>query len=164
MYSKLSSLLLPSFRAHCEADNKLESLLYIRRLAMNSSQPDSLLFWQDEILQVMYWMLGEGLGNEVTVADLRRLLDTSDEMLEAALQRLSAISLVRLAAPGAYQLTETGVVEGRRRFVDEFEGMLRQGHYECKDPDCDCHSPEFAGSCKAHLPHSHDPHEHGTGI
>jgi hypothetical protein len=123
---------------------------------VNSSQHNSLLFWQDEILQVMYWMLGEGLGNQVTVSELRRFLDTPEETLAAALHQLSATSLVCLTAPGAYQLTETGVVEGRRRFVDEFEGMLRQGHYECNDPDCDCHSPEFAGSCRAYEhPHNH---------
>ncbi len=122
---------------------------------MNSSPNNSRLYWQDEILQVMYWMLGEGFGNQVTVADLRKFLDASDETLAAAIHQLSATSLVRMAVPGAYQLTEMGVVEGRRRFVDEFEGMLKQGHYECNDPDCDCHSPEFAGSCKAHLPHAH---------
>jgi hypothetical protein len=126
---------------------------------VNSSQYNSLLFWQDEILQVMYWMLGEGLGSEVTVAGLRRLLDASEETLGSALYRLSAASLVRLVAPGSYRLTETGVVEGRRRFTDEFEGMLQQGHYECNDPDCDCHSPDFAGACKAHLPYSHNHHE-----
>lgn len=152
MYSNLSSLLLPPQTAHCGISSKLERLLYTRRLIVNSSQHESLLFWQDEILQVMYWMLGEGLGSEVTLADLRRLLDASEETLTAALQQLTSGSLVRLVAPGRYQLTEMGVSEGRRRFVDEFEGMLKQGHYECNEPDCDCHSPEFTGSCKAHLP------------
>lgn len=118
------------------------------------SSNNSPLFWRDEILQVMYWMLGEGFGNQVTMADLHKFLAAPDETLEAALRQLSATGLTRMTAPGSYQLTEMGVTEGRRRFVDEFEGLLRQGHYECNDPDCDCHSPEFAGSCKAHLPHA----------
>jgi hypothetical protein len=115
---------------------------------------NSVLFWQDEILQVMYWMLGEGLGNQASIADLCKFLDAPDELLESAVRQLSASSLLRVMTPGAYQLTEMGVIEGRRRFVDEFEGMLNQGHYECNDPDCDCHSVEFAGTCKAHLPHN----------
>jgi len=126
---------------------------------VNAQPNNSVLFWQDEILQVMYWMLGEGLGNQATVADLRKFLDAPEEVLESAVHQLSASSLLRplqRITPGTYQLTERGVVEGRRRFVDEFEGMLNQGHYECNDPDCDCHSVEFAGTCKAHLPHDHN--------
>ncbi len=114
---------------------------------MNASQHTSLLFWQDEILQVMYWMMGEGLGAQATVADLRRFVNAPAETLETALQQLSSTSQVRIMSPGSYQLTEMGEVEGRRRFMDEFEEMLNLGHYECNDSDCDCHSSEFTGHC-----------------
>ena len=120
---------------------------------MNSAddnQGPSNLLRQDEILQVMYWMLGEGLGTQVSIDDLRKFLTIPDEKIEIAMKNLFRTGLVRVINPGIYQLTEMGVVEGRRRFVDEFEGLLKQGHYECNDPECDCHTPEFSGACKSH--------------
>jgi hypothetical protein len=37
-------------------------------------------------------------------------------------------------------LTESGLREGRRRFLDEFEPYLaRHAHGECGSADCDCH-------------------------
>lgn len=113
------------------------------------------IFWQDEILQVMYWMRGEGFGEKIPVADLRRFLDASDEILTANLSQLIEKNLVALDLQGKYELTESGVKEGGRRFADEFDGMLRQGHYECNDPDCDCHDPDSNAECKHFAPHAH---------
>lgn len=126
----------------------------------DSEKPD--IFWQDEILQVMYWMRGEGFGEQITVAELRKFLDAPEQTLETNLRQLLANGLVTLGAAEKYLLSDMGVREGGRRFADEFEGMLQQGHYECNDPDCDCHSAEFAGACKApEHPHAHDhPHVH----
>ena len=39
------------------------------------------LFWKDEILQVMYWMHGEGLGSHVSLPQLQSLLNTQDQTL-----------------------------------------------------------------------------------
>ncbi len=36
-------------------------------LITTDEQPS--IFWQDEILQVMYWMRGEGFGDKITVAE-----------------------------------------------------------------------------------------------
>jgi hypothetical protein len=116
---------------------------------VNEPANQTILFWQDEILQVMYWMRGEGFGDPATEADLRKFLHAPGALFDAALQRLAASGLLRMPAPGAYQLTEPGVHEGRRRFADEFEGLLAPGHYECNDPDCDCHEPDSAGACLA---------------
>jgi hypothetical protein len=113
---------------------------------ITTDEPPSI-FWQDEILQVMYWMRGEGFGEKMTVADLQRFLDASDEVLTANLTQLSKNGLVNLDETGRYELSTSGVKEGGRRFADEFEGMLNPGHYECADPDCDCHSSEFGGEC-----------------
>ncbi len=121
-------------------------------------KPD--IFWQDEILQVMYWMRGEGFSAQTTIAELQRFLDAPEAVLEDNLKRLTINGLVTPDSAGKYLLTDMGVREGGRRFADEFEGLLQQGHYECNDPDCDCHSAEFAGACKAHeRPHYHD-HSH----
>jgi hypothetical protein len=123
-------------------------------LISNSEQPS--LFWQDEILQVMYWMRGEGFGEKITVAELKKFLDASDEILAANLSQLAKHDLVNFDFSDAYELTETGVKEGGRRFADEFDGMLKQGHYECNDPDCDCNDPDSDAQCK----HFAAPHVH----
>ncbi len=123
-------------------------------LITTDEQPS--IFWQDEILQVMYWMRGEGFGEKVTVAELKKFLDTSEEILAANLSQLAKHGLVNFDFSDAYELTETGVKEGGRRFADEFDGMLKQGHYECNDPDCDCHDPDSDAQCK----HFAAPHVH----
>jgi len=59
---------------------------------MDRNSPHSALddlYWQDEILQVMYWLLGEGFADRVTVADLRRFLAAESELLAQNLERLS---------------------------------------------------------------------------
>jgi hypothetical protein len=114
------------------------------------------IFWQDEILQVMYWMRGEGFGEKITVAELKKFLDAPDETLVANLAELAKKNLVVFDVSDFYELTETGVKEGGRRFADEFEGMLKPGHYECNDPDCDCNDPDSDAQCK----HFAAPHVH----
>ncbi len=123
-------------------------------LITTDEQPS--IFWQDEILQVMYWMRGEGFGEKVTVAELKKFLTTSDEILAANLSQLAKKGLVNFDFSDVYELTELGVKEGGRRFADEFDGMLKPGHYECNDPDCDCNDPDSDAQCK----HFAAPHVH----
>ena len=47
---------------------------------------DNTLRWQDEILQLMYWMKGESLGANPTAEELNRLLNFTSAQLEAALR------------------------------------------------------------------------------
>lgn len=99
---------------------------------------------RDEILQVMYWMRGESLLDDVAPADLRRFLTPPGEgaagrLLEGDLESLADAALLERTADGRYRLTDRGAAEGGRRFADEFEGMTRQGHGACNDPACDCH-------------------------
>ena len=119
-----------------------------------TTNADPSIFWQDEILQVIYWMRGEGFGEKASIPDLQRFLDASDEILAANLTQLGKNGLVELDETGKYELTAGGVKEGGRRFADEFDGMLKQGHYECDDPDCDCNSPD-AVPCRAVHNHQH---------
>jgi hypothetical protein len=46
------------------------------------------IYWRDEILQLMYWLKGEGLLDEVTADDLRRFLATDPGRLEVRLDQL----------------------------------------------------------------------------
>jgi hypothetical protein len=100
------------------------------------------LFWQDELLQVLYWLTGEGLGPKVRWQDICALLDADAEMLWAQAEQLTARGFVERGeeADGSrwLRLTEAGRREGGRRFAEAFHELLGQGHGAC-GPDCDCH-------------------------
>ena len=105
---------------------------------------------QDEVLQVMYWLRGEALAQEVTTEDLARFIGASELELDGLLERLVLLGLVQ-AVPGTiiprYALTAEGVREGGRRFADEFSDMTKPGHGECGDPECDCHRTGSPADC-----------------
>jgi len=110
--------------------------------------PLNSIYWRDEILQVMYWMTGEGLGREFAVADLQKFLQTEEAVLVENLELMVVGGLLK-SIGDKYALTTLGQKEGGRRFADEFEEMLKPGHFECDEPDCDCHDPESVeGVCK----------------
>lgn len=105
---------------------------------------------RDEVLQVMFWLQGEGLGPEVTVADVLRFVDDA-AAVEHALAHLvegGYVTATEVAKGVArYRLTPRGQDEGRRRFLDEFEPYLaRHAHGECGSADCDCHTG--SGECR----------------
>lgn len=106
-----------------------------------SADAGDMLRRRDEILQVMFWMRGEGLGEEVAVGDLRLFLNDADEAtLAADLASMAAAGLLEPADEDRYRLSALGREEGGRRFADEFAEMLGQGHGACSDPNCDCHT------------------------
>jgi hypothetical protein len=109
------------------------------------------LFWRDEILQIMYWLRGEGVGEAVASRDLVSLLGLAEALTGQYLEALVAEGLVlrEQGTPAKYWLSELGVKEGGRRFADEFAGLTGQAHGECSDPDCDClaQGPE---ACHSH--------------
>lgn len=105
-------------------------------------------------------MAGEGFGREVSVAELRKLLAADDDTLSQNCERLVADKLLKRVRENAYALTDLGRQEGGRRFADEFDEMLKPGHFECEDIDCDCHNPEFAGEACKNLFPGHSTHLH----
>ncbi len=105
---------------------------------------------RDEILQVMYWMTGEGLGTEFSAVDLLKFLPGEQSLLSRDLHRMVSGGLLE-SRGDKFALTEQGKAEGARRFADEFESMTKPGHFECDEPDCDCHNPEAAGDVCKHL-------------
>ena len=103
----------------------------------------------DEVLQIMFWLQAEGLGPEVAVEDILRFIEDSTAV-HATLDRLVEDGLAESmtgAAGVRYRLTASGIREGRRRFLDEFEPYLaRAGHAECGTADCACHA---GGACQS---------------
>jgi hypothetical protein len=102
------------------------------------------IFWRDEILQVMVWMRGEGMGETQTTPALARFLSIPEEDLLDHVSQMVNAGYLESRANG-FALTDFGRSEGGRRFSEEFEPLLSQGHGECNDPDCDCHElgPEY---------------------
>lgn len=110
------------------------------------SQALNALFWRSEILRVMYWLRGEGLGDLVDPATLERFLG-----LEAA---TGLVHLDRLAEDGYvvrdgdwFALSDAGLVEGEAEFATAFSDLLKPSHGSCSD-ECWCQmSPEEAAAC-----------------
>jgi hypothetical protein len=101
------------------------------------------IYWRDEILQLMFWLRGEGLLPDVTPGDLRRFLETDPGRLEARLEQLVQEGYLDPSSGEGmrYRLSALGIAEGRRRFVDEFTPFLgRESHAVCGDPACECHT------------------------
>jgi len=106
---------------------------------------------RDEVLELLYWLEGEGFGGVATLSRLTRFLAYGEPEIEATLEFLVRRGDVRLEPDTAeYRLTETGRGEAARRFAEEFAPLLSQGHGECNDPNCDCHTnPAGAAECHA---------------
>ncbi len=103
----------------------------------------------DEILQILFWLRGEGLGADADPSDLARLSGLAEPRIARVMERLMALGFVRAVPPGRYALTEAGVREGGRRFADEFADLTKPGHGECHDADCDCHTnPTRPAQCR----------------
>ncbi|MDQ6610433.1 MAG: hypothetical protein M3Y85_11500 [Bacteroidota bacterium] len=103
------------------------------------------LFWREEILQVLYWMHGEGLADAVPFKRLLSLLNTSPENLLHHLRKNIEAGYLEaedstVNENSAIQLSATGKKEAGAIFRNAFEGMQKAGHGEC-GPDCEfCYS------------------------
>lgn len=101
---------------------------------------------RDEVLQAMYWMRAEGLGDAPTAEELARFLAVPAPTLAVFLDRFVADGDLAPAGNG-YALTRTGEDAGKRTFADEMSELTGSTHGEC-DEDCWCHdSPEAAATC-----------------
>ncbi len=106
------------------------------------------LYWRSEILQVMYWLRGEGLGEVADAQLLERFLGVEADIGVSYLDRLVLDGYLELA-PGGYVLSEMGLREGKTEFALSFADLTRPAHGECS-ADCWCHnSVEEAAACAA---------------
>jgi hypothetical protein len=115
-----------------------------------AGDPASELARRDEVLEMLYWIEGEGFSGAATLDAISRFLTHSIDDVSRTLGDLVCRGDVAQTAGGEYRLTELGRREAARRFAEEFAPMLNQGHGECNDPNCDCHSsPMGAAECHA---------------
>ncbi len=105
------------------------------------------LYWREEILQVMFWIKGEGFGEEIDATTLERFLGVEAAVLVSYLEQLAADGYLQKTSGGGFRLSDIGHEQGGRIFSDEFADLTRPGHGEC-GPDCWCHtSVEEALAC-----------------
>jgi len=109
----------------------------------------------DELLELLYWFEGEGFSGVSSMEGIVRFTNLSAPLVRGTLDRLMDRADVSLDDGGEYRLTESGRREAARRFAAEFAPLLSQGHGECSDPDCDCHTSDGgAAECHARA-HNH---------
>jgi DNA-binding IclR family transcriptional regulator len=102
---------------------------------------------RDQLLELLYWIEGEGFSGAAQIDALARFLAQPVDVVCTTLDDLVRRGEVsRDSGSGDYRLTETGHREGARRFADEFAPLLSQGHGECNDPACECHSDPMAAT------------------
>lgn len=103
------------------------------------------------MLEMLYWTEGEGFSGAATLDAIARFLThAAADVLRTLSELVARGDATYDAATGEYRLTESGRKEAARRFAEEFAPMLSQGHGECNDPNCDCHSnPLGAAECHA---------------
>ncbi len=119
------------------------------------------LYWRSEILQVMYWLQGEGLGDLVDPPLLERFLGVDAANGVTYLDRLVEEGYLT-REDDWYALSDTGLAEGATEFAMAFSDLTRPAHGECSD-DCWCHaSVEEAEACLVARLGGHEGHEgHG---
>ncbi len=111
--------------------------------------PLRALFWREEILQVLYWMDGEGFGQQVAPRHMLAFLQTNPENLRYHVEKLIAAGYLdrqgeSLDEDAPVSLSAMGKKEAGRHFADAFQGMQKAGHGEC-GPDCEfCYGADGA--------------------
>ena len=127
---------------------------------MQPPKSDALkqLYWRSEVLQVMYWLRGEGFGDQVDPSLLERFLGVEADIGVQYLDRLVEEGYLEQIGE-RYSLSEMGRREGALEFATSFSELTRPTHGECS-ADCWCHnSPDEAAACQAERAGAHD-HDH----
>jgi hypothetical protein len=117
---------------------------------LHSPKSDSLraLYWRSEILQVMFWLRGEGFGDLVDAPMIEQFLGVDANIGITYLARL--VDEGYLVRDGDwFALSERGREEGAMEWAASFSDLTRPTHGECS-ADCWCHSSaEEASTCAA---------------
>jgi hypothetical protein len=117
------------------------------------SQPKSealrRIYWRDEILELLFWIEGEGFGSEIDLHLLDRFLGRDAEIATLHLEPMVADGYLERGRPAVYRLSVRGRAEGRRLFAEEFGATHRPGHGAC-GAECWCQrAREEATACLA---------------
>lgn len=105
------------------------------------SSPLRALFWREEILQVLYWMDGEGFGSRVSAPQIITFLNTNSANLLYHLEKMVEQGYLDLQGDSFGEgslvgLSSLGKKEAGRQFSEAFQGLQKAGHGEC-GPGCE---------------------------
>lgn len=129
------------------------------RLHVPKSEALRTLFWRSEILQVLYWLRGEGFGDEAHPEMIERFLGVDADHARTYLDRLVDDGYLEVSGD-AYRLSDAGAEEGAAEFEAAFSALTKPTHGECA-PDCWCHaSVEEAEACAAERADHQRDHDH----
>lgn len=107
------------------------------------------LYWRDEILQLLFWIQGEGFGQSIDANALERYLGLDAAASTAHLERMESDDLLKGDGSGVYQLSERGRGEAGRLFSRDFADLTQPAHGAC-GPECWCRASTVeAVACEA---------------
>jgi hypothetical protein len=113
------------------------------------------MFWRSEILQVMYWLRGEGFGDLVDAPLIERFLGVDAQIGLTYMDRLVSEGYLKRDGDW-FTLSERGLEEGAVEFASSFSELTRPTHGECS-ADCWCHaSADEADACLSQRASGHD--------
>ncbi|HSH23343.1 MAG: hypothetical protein M3Q48_01325 [Actinomycetota bacterium] len=117
------------------------------------------MYWRSEILQVAFWLRGEGFGDQIDATLLERFLGVEAGIGEEYLDLLAQEGYLERVGE-RYALSEAGVREGGLEFAAAWSDLTRPTHGECS-ADCWCHnSPDEAAACQSERAAAHGQHQH----
>lgn len=118
----------------------------------NGLDPVERLRCRDEVLQVLFWLTGEGFEEDMTPAGIAKFTGLDIDDIRSVLADAVAAGLADAVSGGRFELSRDGRREGGRRFVEEFADIrARETHGGgCSDPDCDCHTGAEVPCVHAH--------------
>lgn len=111
------------------------------------SEPLRTLYWRSEILRVVYWLYGEGLGDLVDMGLIRQYLgvDAGEDLSPYVESLVGDGSLVRDGE--WYALSARALAEGEAQWATAFTDLVHPVVNECND-ECWCQtSPAEAEAC-----------------
>ena len=111
------------------------------------SEPLRVLFWRSEILRVVYWLYGEGLGDLVDIELIRQYLeaDPKDNLTHYVDLLVQDGTLVRDGE--WFALSPRALTAGEAELATAFTDLIRPVSNECDD-ECWCNtSAAEAAAC-----------------
>ncbi len=118
---------------------------------MTASAPKSealrVLYWRSEIMGVVYWLYGEGLGDLVDLELIRQYLE-ADPRENLAYYVDLLVQDGSLVRDGEwYALSARSLAEGEAQLATAFTDLIHPVSNDCDD-ECWCHtSPAEAEAC-----------------
>ncbi len=94
------------------------------------------VYWHSEILRVMYWLRGEGLGDLVDVAMVGCYVDIAAGECQTRLSELESGGWV-VRDGDWFALSTHGLAEGEAEYATVFADLARPAHGSCSD-ECWC--------------------------